>query len=143
MQEINEKLDHLTNQTTLLSCWAKSSIEDKIFWKESSNFIHNYTLDGGWTFGNYNNYGPMAISTTLNGCGVGKVHFGPYFHECTPPKITQQIDGKGIGEISDGRGSEFLLTTTEIGPKIQKLSKYGVAIKFKTFQIVECSSKCD
>ena len=91
LQEINEKLDHLTNQTTLLSCWAKSSIEDKIFWKESSNFIHNYTLDGGWTFGNYNNYGPMAISTTLNGCGVGKVHFGPYFHECTPPKITQQI----------------------------------------------------
>ena len=58
----------------------------------------------------------MAISTTLNGCGVGKVHFGPYFHECPPPKnntadcgvsevtIKVTLDGKGIGEISDGRG---------------------------------------
>ena len=88
-------------------------------------------------------------------CGVSEVTI----------KVT--LDGKGIGEISDGRGGmkygknkeikfkeiefkfhpgskiEFLLTTTEIGPKIQKLSKYGVAIKFKTFQIVECSSKCD
>ena len=177
LQEINEKLDHLTNQTTLLSCWAKSSIEKKIFWIESSNFIHKYTLDGGWTFGNYNRSNidsiPMTIGTILNGCGTGKVHFGPYFHECnemgegddcgvSQVTIKVNLDGKTIEEISDGRGGlkdnkNLKLKKAEFkfhpGSKIEFLittttkngerNHYGAAIKFYVFQIVECSSKCE
>ena len=62
-EEINEKLDNLTslveenqNQIRLLSCWANpvKYIENKIYWISNSSFDHNYTLKGGWTFGNYN-----------------------------------------------------------------------------------------
>ena len=57
----------------------------------------------------------MTISTILNGCGAGKVHFGPYFHECnemgegddcgaSQVTIKVNLDGKTIEEISDRRG---------------------------------------
>ena len=59
----NEKPDNLTSlveenqsQIKLLSCWTNPvrHIENKIYWIEHSSSVHNYNLEGGWTFGNYN-----------------------------------------------------------------------------------------
>ena len=66
LKEISEKLDNLTSlveenqgQIRSLSCWAKfvknvKNIENKIYWISNSSSVHNYKLEGGWTFGNYN-----------------------------------------------------------------------------------------
>ena len=63
LEEMNKKIDNLTsileenqNQIRSLSCWANPvrNIENKIYWISHSSIVHKYTLEGGWTFGNYN-----------------------------------------------------------------------------------------
>ena len=57
LEEMNKKLETLTSTLQENQCWTNIRlryIENKIYWIEDSSSVHNYTLGGGWTFGNYN-----------------------------------------------------------------------------------------
>ena len=83
--------------------------------------------------------GGEIISTTLYGCGHGKLNVGNCWRSDRHP-VHVYLDGKLIGEVSKNTNSK-VFNFGFIEGSVLKINSNGGIIKFNNFEVTNCNCK--